>query len=93
MFVLTDTNNVVIVITNNCRQISAGFIIADDCSYADNGITMHEVDSVPDTVIPQYSCYTVEDGFYKNPAYNVNYHGNVLDMNKIEINKTLITIC
>lgn len=75
MYIITDTDSARLIAMGTFKEYwPNGYpIITDasgnDCAYPTNFTTMHEVEDIPEDVVPEKYCYTPEDGFCKNLDY------------------------
>ena len=74
MFLITikeDNSNRIRMMGKRLDYMANGYprLIDENVAFPTEMVDVHEVESVPDEVIPEKYCYTEADGFYLNPNY------------------------
>lgn len=72
MIIITDkTSNKIIETGETLEYLENGYPLLTDkhVYFAIDDVRVHEVDNVPEGVMPSKHCYTEITGFYENPDY------------------------
>lgn len=98
MFIITDKNSVLIDTVQHIVYWSNGYPFDPEkkTAYPSNLVDVHEVETIPEGIVPEQYCYTPEEGFYPNPNYRepdpfdspeyaAGYEQALLDLMELEL--------